>query len=584
MPVRSREVLTLQLVVDCQLELLQDQQTGHSREQDAVTSIPAGLLTLPVEVRLKILRQILLFDNNFKTHTRRLPSSSIPHLLSLDSRRILEAPQFKHKGKQEINGVLPTYTICNINPSILRVCRTLYCEGCSVLYGTNLVAAVQSGISGLGARLRNYGVKVWGPLDASRIAAVADGLDTSAKNGPQHVSFKPLIIFRGQKSKVDSPVYICSQRDITHLIHALWILVKCPFARGMKFTVHVAPTGRQRLRSTMDGVVRFGLLPWMHNHIEKITASLHAKENSVVWTKCLATHRLASVTEPNVYTYNAVCAYLEQLMASAERAIEARAYTRAETLHELVCYEACSIVRTRTGKLVDVSTKTKEGINRVCKLIAMSAFRLCEIRSGAIVLFRKFKTCLCVDDFGFIDTPKPLLDLPETPAIPPACPLHWPEFPSHRPSPAQPIKTTRLHRDEAIDHAILSALLALRLPCATPVPEWNVRLNHMLLYLFNLKGDKENAKSCIRRLHQTCSALWKDASAKGKTGGKWTDLEILVADLKDTMDKNIKGGKNRAAVYQRLVEEMQDMVRKLWGERLTPRKGYIGLIWTFRWA
>ena len=296
----------------------------------------------------------------------------------------------------------------------------------------------------------------------------------------------------------------------------------------------------------------------------------------------MATHRLASVPDPHVYTYNAVCAYLEQLMASAERAIEAKAYTRAETLHELVCYEACSIVRTRTGKLVDVSTKTKEGINRVCKLIAMSAFRLCEIRSGAIVLFRESRTCVCVD--GFIAKPEPVLDLPETPTIPPACPLHWPGSPENRCPAAKAVKTTRLDRDEAIDHAISSALLALRLPCATPVPEWNVRLNQMLLYLFNLKADKENAKSCIRRLHQTCSALWKDACAKGKTGGKWTDLEILVADLKDTVDKDVKGGKNRAAVYQRLVEETQDLVRKLWGERLTPRKGYIGLIWTFRWA
>ncbi len=582
MPVRSREVLTLRLVAECQLELVQERNTTHGRAQNPDAFTAVGLLSLPIEVRLKILRHVLLFDNNFKTHTRRLPSNSIPHLLSLDSRRILEAPQFKHKGKQEINGVLPTYTICNINPSILRVCKTLYWEGCSVLYGTNLVAAVQSGISGLGSRLSNYGIKVWGPLDSSRIAAATNGLKAVNSDSPQHISFKPLITFRGQNSKSDSSVYICSQRDITHLIHALWILIKCPFARGMKFTIHVASTGRQRLRSTMDGVIRFGLLPWMHNHIEKITTSPHAKENLVVWLRCLATHRLASVTEPNVYTYNAVCTYLEHLMASAEKAIEAKAYTRAETLHELVCYEACSIVRTRTGKLVDVSTKTKEGINRVCKLIAMSAFRLCEIRSNAIVTFRGFRTCVCVD--GFIVKTKPIPELPETPSIPPTCPLHRPEPPKNPGPLTKPIKTTRLDKEEAVDHAILSALLALRLPCATPVPEWNVRLNQMLLYLFNLKNDNQNAKSCIRRLHQTCSALWKDASAKGKTGGKWTDLGILVAALKDTMGKDIKGGKKRAAVHQRLVEETQDMVRKLWGERLTPRKGYIGLIWTFRWA
>ena len=579
MPLQSKEVVTVHLLVDCQLA--QDDRTSTAQTNSTAAPPPTGFLKLPVEVRLKILRHLLLFDLNSKTHTRRLPANSINHLLSLDSRRILEAPQFKHKGKQEINGVLPTYTICHIHPSILRVCWTLYWEGCSILYGANMVAAVQSGISGLGSRLRNYGVRVWGPLESSRIPR-AESSSAIIKQSAQRTAFRPLITFRGQSSKPESPVYICGQRDITHLIHALWILIKCPFARGMKFTVHVAPTGRLRLRNTMDGVVRFGMLPWMHNHIEKITGSTHTKESLGVWNKCLETHRAASIAEPNVYTYNVVCAYLEQLMASAEKAVEARAYTRAETLHELVCYEACSIVRTRTGKLVDVSTKTKEGINRVCKLIAISAFRLCEIRSGAIALFSAFRPCICVK--SFMNKKKGKVEDVENASMPDPCPLHSPGIVKSCSTSTKPVKTTRLDKEEAVDHAILSALLALRLPCATPVPEWNVRLNQMLLYLFNLKNDRENAKSCIRRLHQTCSALSKDAGAKNKTGGKWTDLEILVADLKENIDNDVKGGKKRSAVYHRLVEETQDVVRKLWGERLTPKKGYIGLIWTFRWA
>ena len=324
----------------------------------------------------------------------------------------------------------------------------------------------------------------------------------------------------------------------------------------------------------------------MHNHIDKITGTEKAKDDVAMWMTCLETHRAGSHADPNVYTYNAVCAYLESLMSSAEKAIESGQYTRAEALHEVVCYEACSIVRTRTGKLVDVSTKTKEGINRVCKLIAISAFRLCELRSGAIFKFKAFRNCTCIKPAkeppkAIPQDPVELIAITKRP-IKTACPLHTPE--AIYPLPGRQIKTTRLDAEEATDHAILSALLALRLPCATPVPEWNIRLNQMLLYLFNLKNDRENTKTCIRRLHQTCSALCKDASAKNKSGGKWTDLENLVKDLKENMEKDIKGAKNRKEKYQGIVEDTQNVARKLWGERLTPKKGYIGLIWTFRWA
>jgi hypothetical protein len=593
MPTHSHEILTIRLIVQCQLEVTDSDKSTTSSDTNTFTlplSSPlpkrTGLLTLPVEVRLKILRHVLLFDYNCHIHTRKLPEDSINYLLSLDSRRILEAPQFKHKGKQEINGVLPTYTVCHVDPAILRVCRTLCFEGRSILYDANSVAAIQCGISGLGARLRNYGIKVWGPLHPSRIAAPEDPASSKTPStlsvlhhGP---SFSPLITFRGQNSKPDSPVYICSQKSLTHLVHALWILIKCPFARGMRFTVHIAPHARNRSRTSVDAVVRFAVLPWMHNHIMKITASNNAKDNNTAWNNFLRNHRAASAKEPNVYTYNAVCGYLEHLMASAEKAIDTGAYTRAETLHEMVCYQACSIVRTRTGKLVDVSTKTKDGINRVCKLIAISAFRLCELRSGAIVHFKSLPPCVCVKSAMEIKRLNPDLPVVVRWQKSLSCPLHRTEPGS--PIPQKSIRTTRLEGEEAIDNAILNALLALRLPCATPVPEWNIRLNQMLLYLFNLKNDRQNAMGCIRRLQQTCQIVSKDAGAKSKSGGKWTDLELLVGVLKEAMDKEIKGAKKRRSVHHRLVEETQDVVRKIWGERLTPKKGYVGLIWTFRWA
>lgn len=418
MPTQSREILTLRLVVDCQLDLVQDESnpsiksegredaftkilTGPSDcrpilEQDTRTEsapLNEGLLALPIEVRLKILRYILLFENNIQKHTRRLPSESIKHLLSLDSRRILEAPQFKHKGKQEINGVLPIYMSCNIDPAVLRVCRTLYLEGRHVLYRSNLVVAIQCGIKGLGAKFRNYGIRVWGPLQPSIITGPGEPPLPPSEESPGDVlkpaCFNPVVTFRGKSSKADTPFYICSNRSLTYLVHALWILIKCPFARGMKFTVHTNPQGRQRHRRIVHGFLKFQLLPWMHNHIDKITGPGPATED-IDASKWLQHHRNASLAAPNVYTYNAVCAYLEQLLAGAEKDIEAGSYTSAETLHELVCYQACSIVRTRTGKLVDVSTKSSEGINRVCKLIAISAFRLCELRSGAVMNFRAF--------------------------------------------------------------------------------------------------------------------------------------------------------------------------------------------------
>jgi hypothetical protein len=683
MPAPSKEVQTLRLVVDCQLE--QDSEVEAKAAEAAAgnwVQEASRLLRLPFEVRIKILRYVLCFESNAHVHTRYLPHESIPHLLNLDSRRILEAPQFKHKGRQDINGILPSFTSCHIDPAVLRACRLLHRDGSHVLYHYNLVSAVQSNISGLGAKLRNYGIRVWGPLEAHQISrsltAYTSPYTSNAASTDHLASFSPVITFRGHNAKKNSAVYIYEHRHNVHVFHALWILVKCPFARGMKFSIHVAPTNRSSKQQTTDLFIRYSLLPWMHNHIDKITATDDAKDLAA-WTKSLVIHRTASKADPNVYTYNAVCGYLEQLMANAEKAIEQKAYLRAETLHELVCYEACSIVRTRTGKLVDVSTKTREGINRVCKLIAISAYRLTELRSGAIEAFKTVRSCTCrrlaevkkkepvtetldpppdvthvedadssnatanapapptaasgstdqtttspsdqataetaeeVTDPGVdlsSDTAEPALPskgAEEVKATPPPaeipCPIHHPKSKFFDWQPRT--RTTRIdrpqspHSPEALDHAILSGLLAFRLPCACPVPEWNIRLNIMLLYLFTLNNDAENASSCMRRIYITASAVYKEAKAKGKLDtevklAKWKDLEGLVERLKTKCDEERLGiakyrkGKGRdwrtRLEYMRVVEDCESVVRRVWGERLMPKKGYQGLIWTFRWA
>ncbi|RMZ87415.1 hypothetical protein DV736_g5359, partial [Chaetothyriales sp. CBS 134916] len=597
--------------------------------------------TLLAEERF-IWRHLLRLDHNREPHSRPVPDGAIQHLLRLDSRRILEAPQFRHKGKQEINGVLPLTYSCRLHPAILRTCRTIYAEATSVLYVENKVFAVQCGIRGLGARLRNYGIPTFGPIASSRLypnagrhtagEAVNDDVGSSrsdsrndgrsdsrsdSRNDSRSDSssgsssnrtppaFDPVILFKGHSSRPSCPYYICSHRDGQNLMHALWIMVKCPFARAMRFDIYLTASAKYHSLPLADKFVRGSLLPWMHNHIDAIGMDDMADARRVLLQSCLDKHRKESVSKPNVYTYNTVCGFLEQVKDAADAAVDNGHYTRAEDLYELVSYEACSIVRTRTGKLVDVSTKTTNGINRVCKLVAISAFRLCELRSGAITAFKQYNKSALATPCGSPKTEvteEQALDIPPKqgtmPTPPDAIRLKKPTH--HQRTPAQTQTqmqiqthpqsskhpssgTTRLKGVVAIEHAIMAGLLALRLPCATPIPEWNIRLNLMLLYLFTQYGDLTNALLCIRHLHTTCDALMDEARTKDKKGLKWDCLAALVNALSELTSRKIKD-KERKRQCQVLVEQGQDCVRRLWGERLQPKKSYTGLIWTFRWA
>ena len=593
MPLQSREVVNCRLIFDCDAEWddydFSDQPRPRPRDCSTI-------LCLPSEARLQICRYLLRFDHCREPHSRPVPDGGIDHLLKLDSRRILEAPQFKHKSKQEINGVLPLTHTCHLHPAILRTCSALYLEARTVLYVENKVFAVQCGISGLGSRLRNYGVPTFGPIESSRLVGIKDKADEDedGKSGPRRIlagSFDPVILFKGHKSKPTCPYYVCSHLDGTQLLHALWIMIKCPFARSMRFSVHLTSSPKFHSLSLTDKFVRGGLLPWMHNHVDMITMDDMNDPRIVLLKDCLATHRNASEAEANVYTYNTVCHFLEHVKDHADKAVDMGHFISAEELYERICYEACSIVRTRTGKLVDVSTKTHDGINRVCKLIAISAFRLCELRSGAIKIFRRYKKSHAATPCASPKSEMPEEQVFETSSI--NKPLQ-PTSPTVRlrklneASKAQTQRhshagTTRLRGTMAIEHAIMAGLLALRLPCATPVTEWNIRLNLMLLFLFIRYDDLDNALSCIRRLHTNCDVLLKEAKSKNKKGDKWDSLDTLVEVL--GTQKNLrKAARDRRREYQLVVEQCQDCVRRLWGERLNPRKGYIGLIWTFRWA
>ncbi|RMZ84823.1 hypothetical protein DV737_g1060, partial [Chaetothyriales sp. CBS 132003] len=638
MPLPSREVVTCRLIFDCDAEW--DDGNGNGSG-----IAPPSLLCLPSEARCQIWRHLLRLDHNRGPHSRPVPDGAIQHLLQLDSRRILEAPQFRHKGKQEINGVLPLTYSCRLHPAILRTCRAIYAEATSVLYVENKVFAVQCGIRGLGARLRNYGIPTFGPIASSRLhrnagthvagEAVDDdddagssgsktsgsktsgsktsgsktsgsktsgsntsgsntsgsntsGSNTSGSNttitGSNTTTtrtppaFDPVILFRGHSSRPSCPYYICSHRDGQNLMHALWIMVKCPFARAMRFDIHLTASPKYHSLALADKFVRGSLLPWMHNHIDVIGMDDMADPRRTLLQACLDKHRKESLSKSNLYTYNTVCGFLEQVKEAADAAVDNGHYTRAEDLYELVSYEACSIVRTRTGKLVDVSTKTPNGINRVCKLVAISAFRLCELRSGAITAFKRYNRSAvatpCASPKAEVTEEQALDIAPKSGATPTS-----PDAPSKYP----PSGTTRLKGVMAIEHAIMAGLLALRLPCATPIPEWNIRLNLMLLYLFTQYGDMANALLCVRHLHATCEALMNEAMAKDKKGQKWDCLAALVDALSEQTSRIVRD-KERKRECQLLVEQGQDCVRRLWGERLLPKKGYTGLIWTFRWA
>ena len=597
MPLQSREVITCSLIFDCDAEWddihLIDNACPRGR---------SGIFCLPIEARLQIYRYLLRLDHNRESHVRRVPEGDIDHLLKLDSFHILEAPQFRHKSKQEIDGVLPLIHTSRLHPAILQTCSLLYVEARSILYEENKVIAVQCGISGLHSRLRNYGIPTFGPIASTQLRSArnkpCDGKVAAVQSSRLEAgSFDPTILFKGRNSKTECPYYICSPEDGQDLLHALWILLKSPFARHMRFTVYLSSSAKYHSPSLTDRFIRDNVLPWMHNHVDILTMDDPNDARLVVHHECLTQCRngLGEDADINVATYNTVCLALEQRKEAADRAIVAGQYRHAETLYERICYEACSMVRTRTAKLVDVSDKTGEGINRICKLIAVSAYHLCELRSGSIKVFRKYRK-------PPVPTPcaSPSSEMSEDQVLarsssrkqfqhsPPAVRLDKLNMPTKlqsawRPQAEEDSQTTHLTGVMATEHAIMAGLLALRLPCATPTTEWYIRVYLMLLYLFIQYDDLDEALRCIRNLYKYCSSLLNSAKENKKAGTKWDHLQALVYVLEDQVNLR-KRARLRKQDYQKVVELTQDCVRRLWGERLNPKPGYKNLIWTFRWA
>ena len=601
MPLQSKEVVTLRLILDCddgkEFDPFVHNSSQHRKQ-------PVGLLDLPSEVRLEILRYLLLFRPNRTSHTRHLASGSIEHLLRIDSRRILEAPQFKHKSSQEINGILPRYHTCSISIAPLFTCKTIYQEGRDVLYNENSLVALQCGIRGMGGRLKNYGIPAYGPFEPQRL--VTNNKKPIPKEPESsYKKFNPAVVIQGKSSAGRAPFYIVARDDGYDLLLALWIMVKSRFAKEMRFNILVTGDKHWYRSRLADALVTSGAIPWLHDYIESVQINVERPDE-------VAKDRLASITKlmvnsaplrSNILSYSMICGTLDSLLHHAELLVNRQSYHAAEAHYERVCYAACSVVRTRTAKLVDVSAKMPDGINRICKLIAISAFRLCELRSGAISTFRHLRRSQ-TNNAGeeAPQTRNPSLDLSDDGQMQQLeakisskttktkrTTDSAKKVTSRRLAEVQleaslMVSTTRLEHTEATEHAIVSGLLALRLPCACPVTEWNIRTSEMLIVLFGNRKDDESALHCVKRLQQNYGVILKEARAKGKKH-RADYVEALLRDIHDCIAQDsLKTSLERARTYMEVLGHSHEVTRKLWGERLVPKPGYTGLIWTFRWA
>ena len=191
------------------------------------------LLRLPVELRLEILRYLLCMDCNRKAHTRRPPQSSISELLYLNPRRILEAAPFKHKGNQEINGSPPYHQELQATHGDPEK----HASSSTWKEIPSSTQTIRSSLSRQGSRAwvqnsRTMAFPVLGPFPSSRLMNNA-----SDKAHLARFTFNPLILFTGKATREDAPVYISSHVDAADFMHALWIMVKSPFSRGMTFNV-----------------------------------------------------------------------------------------------------------------------------------------------------------------------------------------------------------------------------------------------------------------------------------------------------------------------------------------------------------
>jgi hypothetical protein len=629
MPIQSREVVTLRLILDC--DEADDLEDKHEAEEVETSPSRASLLGLPREIRLQILTYLLSMNLTRDLHTRRVHEDDLQFLLGLDTRRVLHAPQFKYKPDREINGLLPSYFSQHMSPAILQTCSQLYWEGRKVLYDSNHFVALQCGIPGLIARLRNYGLPMKGPLQPDRllrnrseIGHVPHEKSNISRSTPRQLGepyylddrqvfsqeeaegmkhakaadrldevlcgIQPILTIRSQKCQPTTPFYVCFCPDLADLLHALWLMFKSNFARGIKFKIDVSGDPAIKEQALTRRLAQAGLGVWLHNHIENFNdAGLDQR-----LVAAFPRNRNSSARISRMLSYDTQCAFLEHQIEKGMCFLKRQDYIAAEMLFERACYEGCSMIRTRTSKLIDVSTQAKDGINRICKVVAISAYRLCELRSGAIASFRHLprlkRTAACREALVVTNGTKvPDLERP--------C---WCTrntcggMTQHQSTQETPVskKTTRLDPVQATNHALYSGLLALRLPCATFVSEWNMRILNMLLDQF-CSRDPSVAKSkwddalwALNRLIQTI----ENASRELHLSEPATKVKMFKVVLEEAMTtrRTFKNMSDSDAVRMQYVKALvacvQDLVRNVYGEDLVVKKGFKGLIWTVRWA
>ncbi|KAL2429578.1 hypothetical protein ABEF95_007438 [Exophiala dermatitidis] len=248
-------------------------------------------------------------------------------------------------------------------------------------------------------------------------------------------------------------------------------------------------------------------------------------------------------------------------MVRAEQCLAHSNFMGVELLYERVHYEACGYIRSRAYRLVEVSQRSGFGTNHICKLIAFSAFRLCELRSGALTqsISRQLNdltvalAAVGMDDTGCQQNDGTSTDNKNQPkkeesetngtsagsssklghyddktrqAVE-ACAQagestkstvsNWAAH--HAQQGLATVPTTRLDPALAKELALNHGILALRMPCVAPVIEWNSYSRQKLEALYSLNvdlalavvadyGEQMDLLEMADRARKAINALW----------------------------------------------------------------------------
>jgi hypothetical protein len=153
-------------------------------------------------------------------------------------------------------------------------------------------------------------------------------------------------------------------------------------------------------------------------------------------------------------------------------------------------------------------------------------------------------------------------------------------------------KTTRLDPVQARNHALYAGLLALRLPCATIVSEWNLRILTMLLDQFcdrepEVETKWDNCLWAVNKLIQTMETVVCESKNAAESATHLKMYEVVLEEAKTTR-RSFKNMADtdfvRTGYIKALVACVHSLVRLIYGENLVVKKGFRGLIWTVRWA